>query len=147
MVIELILIGEVKNDVDSLNRSDAGAGISEIVVYEQFAQALDGIEGFSDLIIVYWMDKLQPFERSVMKVHPQGRKDMPLVGVFACRSPARPNPIGITRVKLMEKRNSTLKVSGLDAVNGSPVIDIKPYIPRTDLSGDVSIADWVDRLK
>lgn len=145
--MELTPIGEVKNDVDSLNRSDTCAGISEIIVYEQFVQALTGIEGFSDIIIIYWMDKLQPFERSIMKVHPQGRKEMPLVGVFACRSPARPNPIGITRVKLIEKHDNILKVTGLDAVNRSPVIDIKPHIPRTDLSGDVIVPDWIDRLK
>lgn len=147
MAIELVQIGEVRNDIDSLNRADAGAGISEIIIYEQFAPALDCIEGFSDLLIFYWMDKLFPHERSIMKVHPQGREDMPLVGVFACRSPARPNPIGVTRVKLIERYDNLLKVSGLDAATGSPVIDIKPYLPETDLTGKVVLPDWVDKLK
>jgi tRNA-Thr(GGU) m(6)t(6)A37 methyltransferase TsaA len=147
MVIELTPIGEVQNDIDSLNRVDEDTGISQIVVYEQFVPALDCIEGFSDILIFYWMDRLSPHERSIMKVHPQGREDMPLVGVFACRSPARPNPIGVTRVKLLERRDNVVEVSGLDAANGSPVIDIKPYIPRTDLTGEVVLPDWVGKLK
>jgi tRNA-Thr(GGU) m(6)t(6)A37 methyltransferase TsaA len=147
MVIELTPIGEVQNDIDSLNRVDEDTGISQIVVYEQFVPALDCIEGFSDILIFYWMDRLSPHERSIMKVHPQGREDMPLVGVFACRSPARPNPIGVTRVKLLERRDNVVEVSGLDAANGSPVIDIKPYIPRTDLTDKVVLPDWVGKLK
>jgi tRNA-Thr(GGU) m(6)t(6)A37 methyltransferase TsaA len=147
MVIELIPIGEVQNDIDSLDRTDAGAVISDIVIYEQFAPALDCIEGFSDLLILYWMDRLSPQRRSVMKVHPQGREDMPLVGVFASRSPARPNPIGVTRVKLLERHDNIVKVRGLDAANGSPVIDIKPYIPQQDLEDDMVLPDWVNELK
>ena len=147
MDIELTPIGEVKNEVESLTRADSNAPTSDVIIYEQFAQALDCVEDFSDLLIIYWMDKLFPYERLVMRVHPQGKKDMPLVGVFACRSPARPNPIAITRVKLLGRDGTTLKVSGLDAVNGSPVIDIKPYIPRNDLSGELRLPDWIEKMK
>jgi tRNA-Thr(GGU) m(6)t(6)A37 methyltransferase TsaA len=146
MPIELIPIGTVKNSINSLNRTDISTVISEIKVYKKYKQALDKIEDFSDILIVYWMDQLFHYERSVLRVHPQGRKDMPLVGVFACRSPARPNPLGVTRVKLLERSDTVLKVSGLDAVNGTPVIDIKPYIPRSDFSEEPRLPDWIDKL-
>ena len=146
MSIELIPIGVVKNSINSLNRTDVTAIKSEIRVYKKYKQALDNIEDFSDIIIVYWMDQLFHYERSVLQVHPQGRKDMPMVGVFACRSPARPNPLGITRVKLLERSDTVLKVTGLDAINGTPVIDIKPYIPRTDLSEELRLPDWIEKL-
>jgi tRNA (adenine37-N6)-methyltransferase len=146
MPIELVPIGIVKNSINSLNRTDASAVISEVKVYKKYKQALDSIEDFSDILIVYWMDQLFHYERSVLRVHPQGRTDMPLVGVFACRSPARPNPLGVTHVKLLERSDTLLKVSGLDAVNGTPVIDIKPYIPRANISEEPRLPDWIDKL-
>jgi tRNA-Thr(GGU) m(6)t(6)A37 methyltransferase TsaA len=146
MSIELIPIGVVKNSITSLNKTDITTVTSEVRVYKKYKQALDRIEDFSDIIIVYWMDQLFHYERSVLQVHPQGRKDMPMVGVFACRSPARPNPLGVTRVKLLERSDTVLKVYGLDAINGTPVIDIKPYIPRTDLTEELRLPDWIDKL-
>ena len=62
-----------------------------------------------------------------LRIHPQGRKEIAKVGVFATRSPCRPNPIGVTVVKLIERRHNVLKVKGLDAVNNTPILDIKPY--------------------
>ena len=76
MPIELIPIGVVKNSINSLNRTDITKVISEIRVYKKYKQALDSIEDFSDIIIVYWMDQLFHYERSVLQVHPQGRKDI-----------------------------------------------------------------------
>ena len=79
------------------------------------------------------------------KVHPKGNEKLPLVGVLASRSPARPNPIGITTVKLLGRDRNVLKVQGLDAVDGTPVLDIKPHIPRYDSPTQATTPDWIAR--
>jgi tRNA-Thr(GGU) m(6)t(6)A37 methyltransferase TsaA len=78
-------------------------------------------------------------------VHPKRNPDLPLVGVFATRSPARPNPIGIATVKLLECRDNVLKVIGLDAIDGTPVLDIKPHIPGSDSPTSVSTPGWLTK--
>ncbi len=80
------------------------------------------------------------------KVHPGGRKDYPLVGVFATRLPARPNPICVTTAELLERKGNVLKVRGLDAVDGSPLVDIKPHLPSYDAPSNVRLPDWVKAL-
>jgi tRNA-Thr(GGU) m(6)t(6)A37 methyltransferase TsaA len=99
--------------------------IMKIEVYPEYTQGLDGIENLDHIYVLYWMHKLDEKEREILKVHPKGDPDKPLTGVFALRSPARPNPIGLTRVKLVKKAGNTLLVEGLDALDGSPIIDIK----------------------
>jgi tRNA-Thr(GGU) m(6)t(6)A37 methyltransferase TsaA len=121
-------------------------GLSRIEIFEEYEPALLGVEGFSHLIILYWMHKLQEGERALLKVRPKGRQDLPLVGVFASRSRARPNPIGLTVVELVGRSGRELIVRGLDALDGSPVIDIKPYIPRSDRPSHARVPDWVGKL-
>jgi len=72
-----------------------------------------------------------------------GRPDRPLKGLFALRTPNRPNPIGKTTVKLLERRGNVLKVEGLDALDGSPALDVKPYMPRYDAAPDAEVPSWV----
>ena len=117
-VIEVKPIGFVMRE-DSLEDE------SKVVLAEEFAEGLDGIEGFSHVYVIFWLHKVKNLERRVLKVHPRGRRDLPSVGVFATRSPMRPNPIGLTRVRLVKKEDNTLFVKGLDALDGSPIIDIK----------------------
>ena len=71
------------------------------------------------------------------------REDLPLVGLFATRSPRRPNPIGVTTVRLLERRGNVLRVLGLDALDGTPVLDIKPYLPYGDCIQDTHVPEWV----
>jgi tRNA-Thr(GGU) m(6)t(6)A37 methyltransferase TsaA len=71
---------------------------------------------------------------------------MPLVGIFAQRARHRPNPIGITSVRLLEVKANSLVVQGLDAIDGTPVLDIKPYFPQYDCVADAQHPEWVDRL-
>lgn len=137
-------IGFVKNNVKEPRFGDFADEVSEIVVDEKFTEALDGIDDYSHVIIVYWMDKVK---NHVIKHQPQGNPDVPIVGIFACRCPARPNPIAITTVKLMEHEGNKLKVKGLDVLDGTPVIDIKPYWPQYDKVENGKIPDWVDKLK
>ena len=136
-------IGTIGNDVEEHGRRDWQNIVSEIVIDDEFLEALDNIEEFSHIIVLYWMHKLDQSQRSVLKVHPRGQQDLPLVGVFSSRSPARPNPIGMTVVKLTSRENNILKVMGTDALNGTPVLDIKPYIPSHDAKDKVKTPHWV----
>jgi hypothetical protein len=96
--------------------------------------------------IVFYLHQVDEDRRSLLKVHPENREELPLVGVFATRSPVRPNPIGVTVVKLLECQNNVLKVLGLDAYDGSPVLDIKPYLRRGDLIEEATMPDWLLHL-
>jgi len=99
--------------------------IMKVVVYPEYAEGLEGIEELEYINVLYWMHNLTEDNRRRLKVHPRADPDRPLTGVFALRSPMRPNPIGLTRVRLVKKEGNTLLVEGLDALDGSPVIDIK----------------------
>ncbi len=140
----LIPIGIVRNKLEEPGRREWQKVISEIIIDKELETALDGVEGFSHLIIVYWMHKLPPRQQPPIKVHPRGEHSLPLVGVFASRSPSRPNPIGITVVKLLGRQGNILKVAGLDALNGTPLLDIKPYIPSHDSIKDAVIPEWLE---
>ena len=122
--IKLKPIGFVKNNVKEHRFGDFTNEISEIIVNKEFIKALDNIDDYSHLIIVYWMDKIKDY---VIKHQPQGNPNVPVVGIFACRCPRRPNPIGITTVRLLKHKKNRIIVKGLDVLNGTPVIDVKPY--------------------
>ena len=116
--------------------------VSEIVVDSGLTGALDGLDEFSHIIVLYWMHQAAVTGQLPTKVHPRGKRDSPLVGLFATRSPHRPNPVGKATVRLLERRGNILKVEGLDAINGTPVIDIKPYIPGYDSATDAKVPQW-----
>ena len=145
MEINLTPIGFVKNAVIEPKKEDWQTITSEIIVNQDLNEALSGIGEFSHIIVIYWMHKTPASERSIMKVHPKRNPNLPLVGVFATRSPARPNPIGIATVKLLECRGNILKVIGLDAIDGTPVLDIKPHIPGADSPTAAKTPGWVTK--
>jgi tRNA-Thr(GGU) m(6)t(6)A37 methyltransferase TsaA len=120
--------------------------ISEIILNEDVAGALEGIEEYSHLTVLYWGHKVPEESRHLTRVHPMGRKDIPAVGIFSTCSPARPNPVLATVVRLHARRGNVLEVTGLDAVDKSPVIDIKPYVPEQFPQEAVRIPEWMDRL-
>ncbi len=138
-------IAIVKNDVKEIGRHDWEKIVSELIVRPDLEDALDSLEKFSHLVVIFWMHLSPPGENAPHKTHPQKRTDLPLVGVFATRSPIRPNPLGVTIVKLLEKSGNVLKVIGLDAINGTPVVDIKPYLPGDSVS-KIEVPDWVHKL-
>jgi len=119
--------------------------ISKIVFSEDLTEALDGIEEFSHLFILFWLHKMSDEDKRVMKVHPRGRSDMPLLGIFATRTPHRPNPIGLTRVKLLKVEGNVITVQGLDAYDGTPVLDIKPF-DSWDTTKDLKVPAWWMKL-
>lgn len=120
--------------------------ISELVINHQFKDCLNGIEDFSHIIVLYWSHKINEKDRNISLVHPAGKKEYPLVGVFATRSPVRPNPILSTTVELLERKENILVVKGLDALDGSPLLDIKFHNPSYDAPENVKLPDWMVRL-
>ncbi|MFH1327911.1 MAG: tRNA (N6-threonylcarbamoyladenosine(37)-N6)-methyltransferase TrmO [Candidatus Bathyarchaeota archaeon] len=126
-VIRIKPIGGVRTQT-SENKLQAGEVISQILLAKDLATSLDGLDGFSHIYIIFWMHKIPPTKLvGRRKIYPWGELKMPLVGVFATRSPVRPNPIGLTLVELLERRGNILKVKGLDALDGTLVLDIKPF--------------------
>lgn len=146
MKINIVPIGMVKNSVTEPPENDWETVVSEIVIDKEYEQALDRLEGFSHIIVLYWMSHITSARRSTLQVRPKRRKDLPLVGVFATRSPARPNPIGVTTAKVLEHHGNILKVAGLDALDGTPVLDIKPYIPGYDSPAEATTPAWMKKL-
>jgi tRNA-Thr(GGU) m(6)t(6)A37 methyltransferase TsaA len=120
--------------------------VSELVIDPGYAGILDGIEDFSHLLVIYWAHLVEPEGRTITRVHPMGRKDLPLVGVFSTCSPARPNPVLVIAVRLLERKGYTLRVEGLDAVDGSPIVDIKPYLPSYYAIEDAKLSDWMNNI-
>jgi tRNA-Thr(GGU) m(6)t(6)A37 methyltransferase TsaA len=123
-----------------------GEETAEVRVFPEFCRGLKNIADFSHLIILYWIHlRDNEKERKTLVVIPRKHGACMESGVFACRSPSRPNPIGFCVVELKEIRECILIVKGLDALQDSPVIDIKPYLPRADCVPDAQVPDWVEQ--
>lgn len=136
-------IGRVENGVAEAVDEGWGAVESDLVLDEQYAPALDGLAEFSHVLVVFWMHEAPPL--SGMRRRPQGRADMPELGILAQRARHRPNPIGVTAVELLAVRGNRVRVRGLDAVDGTPLLDIKPYFPQYD-AREARVPEWVARL-
>ena len=145
MQIECNAIATVHNRVVEQSDSDWGQVTSDIVLEECLGEGLRGLSDFSHVIIVTYLDQASFHREKHLIRRPQGREDMPMVGIFAQRAKDRPNPIGITSCEILKVEENTLTVRGLDAINGTPVLDIKPYYPVYDRKDAVTPA-WVDIL-
>jgi len=119
---------------------------SQIIIKPELTKALNGITGFSHLFVLFWLNEISTKERKTLKVHPRGRKDMPLLGVFATRTKLRPNPIGLTLVELVKANGNVLTVRGLDAFNETPIIDIKPF-DLWDTAKEARVPQWWLKLE
>ena len=147
-------IGVVHTKVtQDILRSDARDLHAVIEIHPQYQEALEGIDGFSHVFVLSYFDKLRPEQIGPLKVKPRrllryGLKlnDLPLLGVFALDSPTRPNPIGLTLVKLIRRDQNQLHVEGLDLFDGTPILDIKPY--RENYRSEYfEIPEWDKRLR
>ncbi|MCW4029396.1 MAG: tRNA (N6-threonylcarbamoyladenosine(37)-N6)-methyltransferase TrmO [Candidatus Bathyarchaeota archaeon] len=118
---------------------------AQIILKSEYVEALSGITEFSHIYVLFFLNQVTPQQRKTQKVYPRGRRDMPLTGIFATRTMMRPNPIGITVVELQKVEGTTLTVKGLDAYDGTPVLDIKPYDTWDDLQ-NVRVAGWWKKL-
>jgi len=144
--ISLKAIGRVRNSIGKMKREGWESVVSEIILDPQLEEALAGVEDYSHLLILFWLSRVQKAGRGMKKIHPKSRQDLPLVGIFATRTQYRPNPIGLTLVKLLGRRKNVLRVRGLDALNGTPVVDIKPITPRHEFPKDIRVPKWYDQL-
>lgn len=113
---------------------------STIVIDEQYRDALLGIEHYSHLIILFWMHRVTA--PSPMQIHPRGDTNLPLTGVLASRGRGHPNPLGLAVVELVNVEETRLVVRRLDAYDGTPVVDIKPY-DHYDAYTDIRVPDWL----
>lgn len=121
---------------------------NELVTIEidmDYQDALGGLEQFSHIIVLCWLHRNDTAERrSILKVHPRGDPNNPLTGVFATRSPVRPNLISLSTCKIISLRGGRIQVDRIDAFDGTPVIDIKPCIARTDWASDIRVPVWAE---
>ncbi|MEM4374869.1 MAG: tRNA (N6-threonylcarbamoyladenosine(37)-N6)-methyltransferase TrmO [Nitrososphaerota archaeon] len=149
-LIELRVVGYVRVDVDDdYVRANPGAVSGRVEVLPQYEEALDGVEGFTHLFIISVFHKAPPEYRELLRVRPRrllrkGLKEdeLPTLGVFSTDSPVRPNPIGLTLVRLLRRDGHILYVDGLDLFDGTPVIDIKPL--RADYTTvEYHVPSWV----
>ena len=138
----LISIGHVKTDALG-NQVKDKSRISQIILNENLVEGLDGIEDFSHIFVLFWLNEVANKPRG-LKLHPRGRMDMPLLGVFALRTNLRPNPIGLTLVELLKVEGNVLTIRGLDAFDGTPVLDIKPADPWD--AAKERVPDWWVKL-
>lgn len=133
-----------KEDIQPEKYADAQGFDSvhgELEIFTQYADGLKDIEGFSHLIVIFVLHKSEGHT-----LHTKPFLDDKLRGVFSTRSPHRPNPIGLTIVRLIERRGKLLKVAGVDMIEGTPILDIKPYTPR-DQKSPLKIGWLEDKMK
>jgi len=143
--IEVKPIGFVKTTAVGKEVRKKGT-ISEIILRSDLTEALEGIDEFSHVFVLFWMHETSTEERRTVKTHPRGRRNLPLLGVFATRTPRRPNPIGLTLVELLKADGNVLTVRNLDAFDGTPVLDIKPF-DTWDMTDDAQVPQWWRNLE
>jgi len=105
----------------------ARGAAGDVVVADSYVEALDDIEGFERVWLIYWMDRVGAFQPRVTPY-----RDTRARGLFATRAPSRPNPIGVSAVRLLRREGCVLHVADLDILDGTPLLDIKPYVPEFD---------------
>ena len=127
--MELVAIGRVRSPLtdraEAPKQGDEGAPNAWIAFEPAVADALDGVAAGDELVVLTWLDRA---DRSVLRVHPRDDRTRPARGVFATRSPDRPNPIGLHRVRVLEVDGLRLRVADLEALDGTPVVDVKPVL-------------------
>ncbi len=138
-------IGVVRNGVKE-PRMDGWASVrSDVILRDELTDALDGIEGYSHVIVVFAFDRVPESEQR-QRVRPRGDPALPEQGVLATRSQVRPSPLGMSVVRLLRRRRNIIRVEGLDAIDGTPVLDIKPYYPNYDAVPDAGVPEWARQL-
>ena len=140
--IPITPIGVVRNDEHDPARQDWTRVRSRIELRPDLAPALDGLEGFSHVIVVGWLDRIPEELRERRQAYPGGDERLPLLGALALRGGARPNPIAVTVCLLRSVAAAIVEVEGLDLIDGTPVLDIKPYIAVYDAEPDATLPDW-----
>ena len=136
-------LGVVRNAAERRRYDEWSCVVSEIHVESAYVDALHGLGDFSHIYVLFYLHEMdRPF---VTRIHPTGDPELPQVGAFATRTPNRPSRIALTLCRLLSVEGGVLKVLGLDAYDGSPVLDVKPYTLSS--LGDVRQPPWVERVR
>ena len=147
-------VGSVKTTLsdEEIKRESPENLEARIEIFPEYAEGLGGIEGFSHLLIFFGLHQVSEKQRALLKARPRrlvkhglSLEELPLVGVFCLDSPHRPNPIGLSVVRLLSREGRVLRVKGLDAFDGTPVIDIKPYSPSRRVE-KIGLPSWYEDL-
>ena len=123
-------------------------GKTEVVIDKEYQPGLLGLDGFSHIYVYWWFDRNDTSEkRATLQIHPSppGNMAHPLTGVFATRSPFRPNLIGMTLCKIVSVKDNVIEIDGIDAFADTPVLDIKPHVPRFDAAPNATIPWWLKK--
>jgi tRNA-Thr(GGU) m(6)t(6)A37 methyltransferase TsaA len=130
----------------------AGEAEGELEIFPEFEAGLEGIDGYSHLFVLAYFDRLRPEQIGPLQVKPRGLlrrgfslDELPLLGVFALDSPTRPNPIGLTLVRVLKREGNRFSVRGLDFFDGTPILDIKGYRPQYR-ADDYTVPEWHRQL-
>lgn len=140
-------IAFVKNERNKIEDDYWGNVISDIILSDKLSEdSLKGIVEFSHVEIIFYFHLADPAAISISASHPRNNKKLPKTGIFAQRKKARPNMLGSTIVKLIKAEKNILTVSGLDAINETPVIDIKPVMREFLPEGNVTQPEWTKEI-
>jgi len=132
--------------ISPIGRVTKEKGKTHIVLEKRYQPGLLGLDGFSHIYVYWWFDRNDtPKKRAVLQVHPRGNPANPLTGVFATRSPCRPNLIGMTLCKIISVKENVIEIERIDAFADTPVLDIKPYIPRSDTVSNATVPKWLKK--
>lgn len=152
MEIQLKSIGVIHTKVSEAEVKEKGDRDGEIEIYPEFVEGLEGIDGYSHLFVLVYFDRLRPEQIGPLKVKPRGLlrrgfklEDLPELGVFALDSPTRPNPIGLTLVRVTKREGNRIFVQGLDFFDATPVLDLKGYRPQYRVD-EYTLPEWFRQL-
>ncbi len=152
MEIRFTPIGVIHTTSSDAEVKGTGDRDGEIEIYPEFADGLDGIDGYSHLFVLAYFDRLRPEQIGPLKVKPRGLlrrgfklEELPELGVFALDSPTRPNPIGLTLVRVIERQGNRIFVQGLDFFDATPILDIKCYRPQYRVD-EYTLPEWFQKL-
>ena len=146
--VTLAPIGYVRSRIKQTMPDGWDAVEADVVLRPELAPMLLNLGDYSHVIVVFWPHQVPDDVRgSKPQLHPRDDTQNPLMGVLATRSQIRPNPVLTSPVRLLGVKANVLRVRGLDAIDGTPVLDIKPYLPHYDSIADATVPDWVEKAQ
>ncbi len=143
---EAASVGEIAYKLVPIGKVEVKDGAASVRLFEPYVEGLLGLDQWSHVQVIYWFDKNDtPEKRKTLRVHPRGNKENPLTGVFACRSPFRPNLIALSVCRIKSVAGNLVQLDAIDAFDGTPVLDLKPYTPADAPSQTLKVPDWARR--
>ena len=147
MKIELQPIAYVKNQRKEVLDDNWGEVLSEIELNDEIMEeAFEGIDEFSHLAVIFYMDQVKDEKAIAQYRHPRNNKTLPKLGTYAQRNKSRPNKLGLTTVELILRKGKSIFVKRLDAISGTPILDIKPVMIEFEPKGEIKQPQWTEEI-